>query len=172
MLPASAFSLDDDEEPSATARAEEAKAARLASNGSAGPSGSAETSLLVITVTDDGHVWQWDIGLESLPRAPVPLPIAPPPGWLPVSCGPMCQPAGKDGTGLRPELRGLLRMLPHSVTTLSPCPAPVFVDGAGCALGVIAAVTAAGSVELVTLQRGSLTPLAPTVSVSLSISLP
>jgi hypothetical protein len=77
---------------------------------------------------------------------------------------------------------GLLHTLPHRVTTFAVCPVPVGVGtvsstnqpssksggGADC-VAVIAAVTAAGNVELVTLQRGPLTPLSATISVSLSV---
>ena len=39
-------------------------------------------------------------------------------------------------------------------------------------MAVLAAVTAAGNIELVTLQRGAVCPLSATVSVSLGARLP
>lgn len=80
---------------------------------------------------------------------------------------------------LKPKQLGLLHTLPHSVTTFTVCPVPVGVSSTGelaplsrdCktpdAVSVIAAVTAAGNVELITVGRGSLTPLMGTISVSL-----
>lgn len=79
----------------------------------------------------------------------------------------------------RPELLGMLQNLAHSVSTLSACPCPIAVAPAlGSqkereeAVAVLAAVTAGGSIELVTLQQGMLQPLQPHVSVSLSRPLP
>lgn len=162
-------------------------------------------TLLLITVTDQGNIWQWHMPLaelsqktlahapssipqkgdapqllaaphppkgptEGLPSPPIP-PRSPPPG----SPGPQERPCTK------PSLLGILHTLPHPVTTFSICPTPVAVGVAGVpsgvpsmmsgpggdAVSVMAAVTTAGNVELVTVCRGSLMPLLGTVSVSL-----
>ena len=133
-------------------------------------------SLLVMTVSDDGHVWQWDVPLHSF----LPPPKSSVTGQLQTA------PAKSPSTGhlqtapAKPALLGLLHTLPHSVTTFSVCPVPVGAGWAGDlnqpsgqsgeggdAVAVLAAVTSAGNVELITLQRGSLTPLSSAISVSL-----
>ena len=134
-------------------------------------------SLLVMTVSDDGHVWQWDVPLHGFLPPPK---IAP--GTSPAA------PAKNPALGLstaaspKPALLGLLHTLPHSVTTFSVCPVPVGAGWAGDlnqpssqsgeggdAVAVLAAVTSAGNVELITVQRGSLTPLSSAISVSLGM---
>ncbi|MCJ1241767.1 hypothetical protein MMC14_009773, partial [Varicellaria rhodocarpa] len=123
-----------------------------------------QESLLVMTVSDDGHVWQWDVplhGFLSPPKSPGPgLPqTAPVKGTM----------TGQIPTApAKPALLGLLHTLPHSVTTFSVCPVPVGAGWArdsnqpsgqsgegGDAVTVLAAVTSAGNVELITLQRGA-----------------
>ena len=54
------------------------------------------------------------------------------------------------------------------VVTASSQPSSKSGSG-GDAVAVVAAVTAAGNLELVTLQRGPLTPLSATISVSLGL---
>ena len=139
-----------------------------------------QESLLVMTVSDDGHVWQWDVPLHGFLPPPKPLTPNPTSGLsqtVPVksaAAGPLPAALAK------PALLGLLHTLPHSVTTFSVCPVPVGAGWAGDlnqpsgqsgeggdAVAVLAAVTSAGSVELITLQRGALTPLSSTISVSL-----
>ncbi|KAL3161421.1 hypothetical protein ABBQ32_010311 [Trebouxia sp. C0010 RCD-2024] len=135
-------------------------------------------SLLVMTVSDDGHVWQWNVPLHGFlppPKAPTPTsaPSQPPPAKA-------AAPGQLPAALAKPALLGLLHTLPHSVTTFSVCPVPVGAGWAGDlnqpsgqsgeggdAVAVLAAVTSAGNVELITLQRGSLTPLSSTISVSL-----
>lgn len=141
-----------------------------------------QESLLVMTVSDDGHVWQWDVPLHGFlppPKAPTPMPT---PG-LPQTAPGKSAPAGLLPAALsKPALLGLLHTLPHSVTTFSVCPVPVGAGWAGDlnqpsgqsgeggdAVAVLAAVTSAGNVELITLQRGALTPLSSTISVSLGM---
>ena len=137
-----------------------------------------QESLLVMSVSDDGHVWQWDVPLYGF--------LPPPKSPSPTSGLPQSAPAKGAGAGLlgaalaKPALLGLLHTLPHSVTTFSVCPVPVGAGWAGDlnqpsgqsgeggdAVTVLAAVTSAGNVELITLQRGALTPLSSTISVSL-----
>ena len=135
-------------------------------------------SLLVMTVSDDGHVWQWNVPLHGFlhpPKTPTPAPPqttpakAATPGQLPAALA-------------KPALLGLLHTLPHSVTTFSVCPVPVGAGWAGDlnqpsgqsgeggdAVAVLAAVTSAGNAELITLHRRSLTPLSSTISVSLGM---
>lgn len=133
-----------------------------------------QESLLVMTVSDDGHVWQWNVPLHGFPP-----PHAPPAG----GGNPAAQPQ-PPSTLPKPALLGLLHTLPHSVTTFSVCPVPVGAAWAGNsnqpssqsgeggdAVAVLAAVTSAGNVELITLQRGSLTPLSSAISVSLGVAL-
>lgn len=141
-----------------------------------------QESLLVMTVSDDGHVWQWDVPLHGfLPPPMPPTPTAGPPPPAPAKSSPSGQ---LPAAPAKPALLGLLHTLPHSVTTFSVCPVPVGAGWAGDlnqpsgqsgeggdAVAVLAAVTSAGNVELITLQRGALTPLTPTISVSLG-SLP
>lgn len=140
---------------------------------SSSPNREDQESLLVMTVSDDGHVWQWDMPLHGfLPSSKSPVPglpqIAPTKGVT------------ASQTPSKPALLGLLHTLPHSVTTFSVCPVPVGAGWAGDsnqpsgqsgeggdAVTVLAAVTSAGNVELITLQRGSLTPLSSAISVSL-----
>lgn len=128
-----------------------------------------QESLLVMTVSDDGHVWQWNVPLHGYQPSPKPLAGAQPTA------------SGQAPAALpKPALLGLLHTLPHSVTTFSVCPVPVGAAWAGNsnqpssqsgeggdAVAVLAAVTSAGNVELITLQRGSLTPLSSAISVSL-----
>lgn len=137
-------------------------------------------SLLVMTVSDDGHVWQWNVPLQGFlppPKGPNPTPTAP---QTPPAKG--ANPGQLPAALAKPALLGLLHTLPHSVTTFSVCPVPVGAGWAGDlnqpsgqsgeggdAVAVLAAVTSAGNVELVTLQRGSLTPLSSTISVSLGV---
>ena len=138
--------------------------------------GTDQESLLVMTVSDDGHVWQWDVPLHGFlppPKALTQGPSQAAPGKT--------APAGPLPAALpKPALLGLLHTLPHSVTTFSVCPVPVGAGWArdlnqpsgqsgegGDAVAVLAAVTSAGNVELITLQRGALTPLSSTISVSL-----
>lgn len=141
-----------------------------------------QESLLVMTVSDDGHVWQWDIPLHGFlppPTNPTQRPSTAAPAKGPAS-GPSAAPAPPS-----PALLGLLHTLPHSVTTFSVCPVPVGVGWAGDlsqpssqsgeggdAVAVLAAVTSAGNVELITLQRGALTPLSSAISVSLGMPMP
>ncbi|MCJ1303500.1 hypothetical protein MMC08_006310 [Hypocenomyce scalaris] len=141
-----------------------------------------QESLLVMTVSDDGHVWQWDIPLHGFlppPKNPTQGPSTAAPAKGPTS-GPSAAP-----TPPSPALLGLLHTLPHSVTTFSVCPVPVGVGWAGDlsqpssqsgeggdAVAVLAAVTSAGNVELITLQRGALTPLSSAISVSLGTPMP
>ena len=68
------------------------------------------------------------------------------------------------------------------VTTFAVCPVPLAVEHdaarqlpgsshsgpGGDAVSVVAAVTSAGALELVTLRRGALTPLTATVTASIS----
>ncbi|KAA6419923.1 MAG: hypothetical protein FRX49_10113 [Trebouxia sp. A1-2] len=130
-------------------------------------------SLLVMTVSDDGHVWQWDVPLHGFLSPPTPGPPATAPSKSPV-------PGPSPAAPPKPGLLGLLHTLPHSVTTFSVCPVPVGAGWAGDlnqpssqsgeggdAVAVLAAVTSAGNVELITLQRGALTPLSSAISVSL-----
>eukprot|EP00884_Botryococcus_braunii_P018245 jgi/Botrbrau1/5103/Bobra.0128s0014.1 len=131
-------------------------------------------SLLVMAVTDEGHVWQWDMPLHSLhvalfPPKPVGAPDAYPPAQPPA----LVPPKPPVTTPLQ---TGILHMLPHNVTTFAVCGMPVEVGAPpefgsrdGDAVGVVAAATAAGSLEFVTLQRGLLAPLTATVSISLSL---
>ncbi len=132
-------------------------------------------SLLVMTVSDDGHVWQWDVPLHGFLSPPTPGPPSTAPSKGPV---PGLSPAAPP----KPALLGLLHTLPHSVTTFSVCPVPVGAGWAGDlnqpssqsgeggdAVAVLAAVTSAGNVELITLQRGALTPLSIAISVSLGM---
>ncbi len=76
---------------------------------------------------------------------------------------------------------GLTSLLPAMVTTFAVCPVPLAVEPdaarqlpgsshsgrGGDAVSVVAAVTAAGALELVTLRRGALTPLTATVTASI-----
>ena len=132
-------------------------------------------SLLVMTVSDDGHVWQWDVPLHGF-LAPSKSPAS----GLPQSAPAIGVTAGQAPA--KPALLGLLHTLPHSVTTFSVCPVPIGAGWAGDsnqpsgqsgeggdAVTVLAAVTSAGNVELITLQRGSLTPLSSAISVSLGL---
>ncbi len=132
-------------------------------------------SLLVMTVSDDGHVWQWDVPLHGFLPPPTPGPAA-----TNLSKGPAPRPS--PAAPPKPALLGLLHTLPHSVTTFSVCPVPVGAGWAGDlnqpssqsgeggdAVAVLAAVTSAGNVELITLQRGALTPLSSAISVSLGM---
>lgn len=132
-------------------------------------------SLLVMTVSDDGHVWQWDVPLHGFLSPPTPGPPATAPSKSPV-------PGPSPAAPPKPGLLGLLHTLPHSVTTFSVCPVPVGAGWAGDlnqpssqsgeggdAVAVLAAVTSAGNVELITLQRGALTPLSSAISVSLGM---
>ena len=137
-----------------------------------------QESLLVMSVSDDGHVWQWDVPLYGfLPPPKPPTPTSGLPKTAPTTAaGPLTTAPAK------PALLGLLHTLPHSVTTFSVCPVPVGAGWAGDlnqpsgqsgeggdAVAVLAAVTSAGNVELITLQRGALTPLSSTISVSLGM---
>ena len=141
-----------------------------------------QESLLVMTVSDDGHVWQWDVPLHGFlppPKPPTPHPTSGLSQTVPIknaAAGPLPAALAK------PALLGLLHTLPHSVTTFSVCPVPVGAGWAGDlnqpsgqsgeggdAVAVLAAVTSAGNVELITLQRGALTPLSSTISVSLGM---
>ena len=146
-----------------------------------------------MAVTEEGYVWQWDAPLQSLfedekaapafPSAPTMLPTAFSIA-VPSKTANAAAPAATGTT--RPQLVGLLQMLPHSVTTFSVCPVAVGVGMLGMpggppsassgwggdAVAVLAAVTAAGNVEFVTLQRGAVCPLMGTVSVSLGVSPP
>ena len=137
-----------------------------------------QESLLVMSVSDDGHVWQWDVPLYGfLPPPKPPTPTSGLPQTAPTTAaGPLTTAPAK------PALLGLLHTLPHSVTTFSVCPVPVGAGWAGDlnqpsgqsgeggdAVAVLAAVTSAGNVELITLQRGALTPLSSTISVSLGM---
>lgn len=128
-----------------------------------------QESLLVMTVSDDGHVWQWNVPLHGFP-----------PPHAPTAGGVVAAPSQPPLVLPKPALLGLLHTLPHSVTTFSVCPVPVGAAWArnsnqpssqsgegGDAVAVLAAVTSAGNVELITLQRGSLTPLSSAISVSL-----
>ena len=141
-----------------------------------------QESLLVMTVSDDGHVWQWDVPLHGFlppPKAPTRTPN--PSSGLSETAPIKSATAGPLPAALaKPALLGLLHTLPHSVTTFSVCPVPVGAGWAGDlnqpsgqsgeggdAVAVLAAVTSAGNVELITLQRGALTPLSSTISVSL-----
>jgi len=81
----------------------------------------------------------------------------------------------------RPELLALLHSLPHSVTTISSCTAPVALPwetGEGSiqrgvrSTGLIAAATVGGHLEIVNLAQGSLMPLQPHISISLGQSPP
>ena len=132
-------------------------------------------SLLVMTVSDDGHVWQWDVPLHGLLSSPTPGLPSTAPSKSPV-------PGPTPAAPPKPALLGLLHTLPHSVTTFSVCPVPVGAGWAGDlnqpssqsgeggdAVAVLAAVTSAGNVELITLQRGALTPLSSAISVSLGM---
>ncbi|BDA45713.1 probable WD repeat-containing protein 11 at C-terminar half [Coccomyxa sp. Obi] len=145
-------------------------------------------SLLVMAVSEEGYVWQWDVPLQELfeddkaapafPSAPTMLPTAFSIA-VPSKTANAAAPAATGST--KPRLLGLLQTLPHSVTTFSVCPVAVGVGMLGMpggppsassgrggdAVAVLAAVTAAGNVEFVTLQRGSVSPLMGTVSVSL-----
>lgn len=129
-------------------------------------------SLLVMTVSDDGHVWQWNVPLHGFP-----------PPQSPAAPGGASAAAPPASALPKPALLGLLHTLPHSVTTFSVCPVPVGAAWAGNsnqpssqsgeggdAVAVLAAVTSAGNVELITLQRGSLTPLSSAISVSLGMT--
>lgn len=70
---------------------------------------------------------------------------------------------------------GMLSTLPAAVSTFAVCPVPVAVAGdrgsssgrGGDAAVVLAAVTAAGGLEVATVRRGTLSQLAATVSMSL-----
>lgn len=149
-------------------------------------------SLLVMAVSDEGYVWQWDVPLQDLfeddkaapgfPSAPTMLPTAFSIA-VPSKTANAAAPAATGST--KPRLLGLLQTLPHSVTTFSVCPVAIGVGMLGMpggppsaasgrggdAVAVLAAVTAAGNVEFVTLQRGSVSPLMGTVSVSLGALL-
>ncbi len=148
-------------------------------------------SLLLMTVSEEGYVWQWDVPLQDLfeddvaapgfPSAPTMLPTAFSIA-VPSKTANAAAPAATGST--KPRLLGLLQTLPHSVTTFSVCPVAVGVGMLGMpggppsassgrggdAVAVLAAVTAAGNVEFVTLQRGAVSPLMGTVSVSLGLT--
>ena len=103
----------------------------------------------------------------------VPLSVAP---SAPTTYQPPLSLATSTQAAAEPELLGLLHTLPYTVTTFSACPAPVsFASAVGVhgdpnlAVGILAAVTAGGNVELVTLQQGLLHPCAPIVSLSLGM---
>lgn len=78
-----------------------------------------------------------------------------------------------------PLRAGMLSTLPAAVSTFAACPVPVAVAGdrgsasgrGGDAAAVLAAVTAAGGLEVASVRRGSLSPLAATVSISLGEDL-
>lgn len=164
------------QQPKPVAESADASAV-VCSGGGAKAKRAVQHSLLLMTVTDVGHVWQWCMPLQSLSAPTTGLPKASP--------GPQrTPPASPDKPPpreTRPSLLGILHTLPHPVTTFSICPSPVGVGVAGVpagppssmsgpggdAVAVIAAVTSAGNVELVTVQRGALMPLMGTVSVSL-----
>jgi hypothetical protein len=71
------------------------------------------------------------------------------------------------------------------VTTFAVCPAPLAVEPdsmrqlpgsshsgrGGDAVSIVAAVTSAGAVELITLRRGALSPLSATVTASIGALL-
>ena len=155
-----------------------------------------DLSLMVISVSDDGQLWLWDAPLESLQQqSPAGATSAAPPAspahvvreeeeddsWTPVAAAPLSErpAAAFPSSSTKPVILGMLHTLPHSVTTFSMCPAPIFVPSpdhgltgqAGKpkqqAVTVLAAVTSGGNIELVTFQRGNLMPLLPTVTVSL-----
>lgn len=83
--------------------------------------------LLVLAVTDLGHVWQWSLPLETLAsRAPQPMtppegPTGGPSGGPTKSLTAPPQPPVAPAPGVaskaatRPQLLGLLHMLPHPV---------------------------------------------------------
>ena len=111
--------------------------------------------------------------LDSKQTGYVPLSVAP---SAPTADRPPLSLATSTHAAAEPELLGLLHTLPHTVTTFSACPAPVSVASAvgvhgdpNLAVGILAAVTAGGNVELVTLQQGLVTPLHPHVSLSLGM---
>lgn len=99
--------------------------------------------------------------------APVHLPCCRPPTTpLPprdrLQCAhlPTCPPAG------------LLQNLSHGVTNFSVCAAPVLLPASGPqqqpqVVAALAAATAGGSIELVTVQQGALAPLQATVTASI-----
>ncbi|KAK9845287.1 hypothetical protein WJX81_002462 [Elliptochloris bilobata] len=143
-------------------------------------------SLLLVGVTDDGHVWQWDLPLHALFTSDAGVPEMKERNSFP-SATSMAGPgsaaalARSASPATRPALLGLLSTLAAAVTTFSACPVPVAVAAAGGGAGppsgtsgrggdaaaLLAAVTAAGTLELITLQRGVLTPLAGHVAASL-----
>ena len=141
-----------------------------------------------MTVSDDGHVWQWDVPLHGFLQPPKSIPPGAASASPAKSPTPGPSPAASQGqfptAPAKPALLGLLHTLPHSVTTFSVCPVPVGAGWAGDlnqpssqsgeggdAVAVLAAVTSAGNVELITLQRGALTPLSSAISVSLGAIL-
>ena len=87
----------------------------------------APAQLLVLAVTDLGHVWQWSLPLGSLadrapqpPQGPTgvspggpPRPLAAPP--QPPVAPSAALPAASAKAATRPQLLGLLHMLPHPV---------------------------------------------------------
>lgn len=85
-------------------------------------------SLLVMAVSEEGYVWQWDLPVQELfeddkaapafPSAPTMLPTAFSIA-VPSKTANAAAPAATGST--KPRLLGLLQTLPHSVTTFSVC---------------------------------------------------
>ena len=89
----------------------------------------ASAQLLVLAVTDLGHVWQWSLPLGALadrapqpPQGPTGVPTGGPPRPLagappkpPVAPSAAASPAASAKAATRPQLLGLLHMLPHPV---------------------------------------------------------
>lgn len=99
-------------------------------------------SLLVMTVSEEGYVWQWDVPLQALFDDEAAAPAFPPaPTMLPTAfsiaapskTANAAAPAATAST--QPRLCGLLQTLPHSVTTFSVCPVAVGVGMLGMAGG-------------------------------------
>ncbi|KAL4422261.1 hypothetical protein ABPG75_008458 [Micractinium tetrahymenae] len=110
--------------------------------------GPGRRSVLLMGAASDGRVWQWQVPLlggtlaETRPAAPPPPP--------------------------KPELIGLLHMLPQRVTSFCACPLPVPLPGVAGAVTAVAAATAAGTIEIAAVQQGALLPLHLSISASLA----
>jgi hypothetical protein len=112
--------------------------------------GAGGRSVLLMGVASDGRVWQWQLPLLGGTLADAKPPVPPP--------------------APKPELVGLLRTLPQRVTSFCACPVPVALPGtaAGGTVTVVAAGTAAGSIELAAVQQGALLPLHMGINTSLA----
>lgn len=118
-----------------------------ASSGAEQPQEGGGHSVLLMGASSDGCVWQLQ---------------------LPLLAGTLADPKSPLPPGPKPELLGLLHMLPQRVTSFAVGPVPVPLPGATGALVPVASATAAGTIEIAAVQQGPLLPLHLGVSASLA----